>query len=134
MAGVIAQWGPKLMLVEFIRMQTRAFRTRSPDRDRATDRNNVEQVSDAITSVLDRLEAERKGLSQRVSDVLSRAAITAGNGDDEYLTRDAAQTAHLAEFESEITRGHERLDQLARNIERFKAVRLALEEEFPEHF
>lgn len=122
------------MLVQFIRSHTGVFRTRSASRNEASDRVAIRQVADAIGDVLRRLESERRGLSRRVSDVLARAAITAGNGGDEYLTREAPETAHLSEFESEIKRGQTRIGELERNLEKLRTVQLVLEQEFPEYF
>ncbi len=36
-----------------------------------------------------RLSARQAGLNRRVEDVLARAAVRFGNGDDEYLEREA---------------------------------------------
>lgn len=122
------------MLVQFIRSHTGVFRTRSASRNEASDRAGVRQVADAIGDVLGRLESERRGLTRRVSDVLARAAITAGNGGDEYLTREASETAHLSEFENEIKRGQSRINELERNLGKLRTVQQVLEQEFPEYF
>lgn len=122
------------MIVQFIRSHAGVFRTRSASRNDASDRAGVRQVADAIGEVLGRLESERRGLSRRVSDVLARAAITAGNGDDEYLTREASETAHLSEFENEIKRGQNRINELERNLDKLRTVQQTLEQEFPEYF
>ncbi len=122
------------ILVEFIRTRTQGFRTRSPTRDKATDRTYVSQVNTAIGGVLGKLESERAGLKQRMADVMSRAAITAGNGDDEHLTRDAIESDLLDGFESEMKRGQRRLVLLDSNISRFRVVQETLEAEFPEYF
>jgi hypothetical protein len=74
---------------------------------------------------LNAAEREHSGLSRRVEDVLARAAVTVGNGADEYLERDAIDSHHQALFSTEISNGQRRLEQLATEIAHFKFLRAA---------
>ena len=103
----------------------RSFRARSADRDAETDRARADSILSAIEQALDAAEKERAGLSRRVEDVLARAAVTAGNGADEYLDRDALDSHHQALFNTEISNGQRRLEQLATEITHFKFLRAA---------
>jgi hypothetical protein len=71
-------------------------------------------LSASIESALSGAEAEQAGLTRRVDDVLARAAVTFGNGDDEYLTREKLDSDHLDLFETEISNGQRRLRDLDR--------------------
>ena len=62
------------------------FKARSADRDAETDRLRAGAVMEAIESALQAAEREQSGLHGRVEDVLARAAVTLGNGSDEYLS------------------------------------------------
>jgi hypothetical protein len=66
---------------------TEAFQARSPERDAAKDNEAVRSIAAAIDQVLERAEAERSGLKNRIDTVLAQAAIVGGNDIDDYLTR-----------------------------------------------
>src|SRR4051794_27922257 len=85
------------------------FRARSPERDQRTDRERIEAILSAIEDALRQAEQEQSGLNRRVEDVLSRAAVTFGNGDDEYLEREALDNHHQDLFDKEILNGQRRL-------------------------
>lgn len=109
------------------------FRARSPERDAETDRTRVEAVMSAIDDALHAAEREQSGLNRRVEDVLARAAVTIGNGDDEYLEREALDNHHQDLFDMEILNGQRRLKELGASIAHFKFLRAAILSRFPEY-
>ena len=111
----------------------REFRARSPERDAETDRTRLDTVFGAIDQALTSAEAEQTGLTKRVDDVLARAAVTFGNGDDEYLTRESLDSHHLDLFETEIQNGQRRLRELKTSIAQFKAVKETFLAQFPNY-
>lgn len=111
----------------------REFRARSAERDAETDRERLDFVLSALDSALSNAEAEQAGLTRRVDDVLARAAVTFGNGDDEYLTREKLDSDHLDLFETEISNGQRRLRDLAVSISHFKFLKTAMLSRFPDY-
>jgi hypothetical protein len=109
------------------------FRARSPERDAETDRRRIEAIMDAIETALDAAEREQSGLNRRVEDVLARAAVTFGNGDDEYLERDALDNHHQDLFDKEIQNGQRRLKDLNSSIAHFKFLKAAMLSRFPDY-
>jgi hypothetical protein len=110
----------------------RDFRARSSDRDAGTDRSRVNSILEAIENALRATEQERSGLDRRVEDALARAAVTIGNGTDEYLERDALDSHHQDLFGSEISNGQRRLEELATIITHFKFLKAAVLSRFPD--
>ena len=108
------------------------FRARSSSRDAEADSSRVELVSRSIDEALEIAEAEHFGLNMRVEDVLARGAIALGNGTDEYLTRESADTLVQNRFDREIASGQHRLKQLAHQIKVFKFLRVELMSRFPD--
>jgi hypothetical protein len=106
------------------------FKTRSTGRDVETDYSRLEPVFRSIGQALKTSQAEYSGLDHRMQDVLARASISTGNGSDEYLDRDPADSRLLKLFDEEITRGQQRLEGLAQQIKKFKALEAALLAEF----
>jgi hypothetical protein len=111
----------------------REFKARSPERDAETDHSRLSPVFQALDQALGSAEAEQAGLARRVDDVLARAAVTFGNGNDEYLTREKLDSDHLDLFETEIQNGQRRLRELSANIAHFKFLKTALLSRFPNH-
>jgi len=74
---------------------------------------------------------QQSGLSRRVDDVLARAAVTFGNGTDEYLDRDALDSYHQDLFTIEISNGQRRLKELEVAIAQFRSIKAALLSSFP---
>ncbi|WP_027524884.1 hypothetical protein [Bradyrhizobium sp. Ec3.3] len=109
------------------------FRARSPERDAETDRTRIEAIMAAIESALQAAEREQEGLSRRVEDVLARAAVTIGNGDDEYLEREALDSHHQDLFDKEIQNGQRRLKELGSSIAHFKFLKAAMLSRFPDY-
>ena len=108
------------------------FKARSADRDAETDRSRVGCLPAAIENALRAAEQEQSGLNERVEDVLARAAVTLGNGTDEYLERDARDSHHQDLFSAEISNGQRRLKELATAIPHFKFLKTATLSRFPD--
>ena len=114
------------------RRRDRDFMARSVDRDAETDRSRLGSIFAAIENVLNAAEREQSGLNRRVEDVLARAAVTLGNGVDEYLERDARDSHHQDLFSAEISNGQRRLMELSSEITHFKFLKAAMLSRFPE--
>jgi hypothetical protein len=114
-------------------MGEREFKARSASRDAETDSGRIHAILVAIEQAVTGAEKEHAGLTRRVDDVLSRAAVTFGNGNDEYLTREQLDSDHLDLFEKEISNGQRRLRELVEGIANYKALRTALLSRFPDH-
>src|SRR3954468_9320666 len=110
------------------------FRARSPERDAETDHTRIEAIMIAIDDALHAAEGEQAGLNRRVEDVLARAAVTFGNGDDEYLEREALDNHHQDLFGAEISNGQRRLKELDVSVSHLKFVRSAMLTRFPGYF
>jgi hypothetical protein len=106
------------------------FKTRSTDRDVDTDYSRLEPVFLSIGQALKTAQAEYSGLDNRLQDVLARASISTGNGSEEYLDRDPADSRLLKLFDVEISRGQLRLEGLAQQIKKLKALEAELLAEF----
>jgi predicted outer membrane protein len=119
-------------LLSRARAQSQDFRVRSAARDGDTDRSRVSSILGALDAAIREAEQEQSGLSRRVEDVLARAAVTFGNGTDEYLERDALDSHHQTLFSNEISNGQRRLTELAATISHFKFLKAALFSRFPD--
>ncbi len=108
------------------RLGAEDFRARSADRDAETDRARVSAILEVIEDALHAAEQEQSGLNRRVEDVLARAAVTLGNGTDEYLEREPLDSYHQNLFSTEISNGQRRLKELATSITHFKFLKTAL--------
>jgi hypothetical protein len=108
------------------------FKSRSANRDAETDYSRIEPVARSIGQALKAAEAEYSGLDKRLQDVLARASISQGNGSDEYLDRDPADTHHLNLFDREIMRGQRRLEELSHQINNLKFLEVGLKTRFPD--
>ena len=125
-------WRPRAHNYFKIRLGDRNFRARSIDRDANTDRSRVNSILEAIENALSAAEQERSGLNRRAEDALARAAVTIGNGTDEYLERDALDSHHQDLFSTEISNGQRRLKELATEITHFKFLKAAALSRFPD--
>ncbi len=114
------------------RLGDQAFKARSADRDTEADRTRVSGILEAIENALHAAEQEQSGLSRRVEDVLARAAVTFGNGTDEYLEREALDSHHQDLFGTEIANGQRRLKELTTTITHFKFLKAATLSRFPD--
>jgi hypothetical protein len=115
------------------RLGDQTFRARSADRDAETDRSRIGSILEAIEEALHAAELEQSGLNRRVEDVLARAAVTLGNGTDEYLERDPLDNHYQDLFSTEIANGQRRLKELATSITHFKFLKAATLSRFPDH-
>src|SRR3984957_17967220 len=115
------------------RLGDQVFRARSADRDAETDRSRVHSIMEAVEQALNAAEHEQSGLNRRVEDVLARAAVTLGNGTDEYLEREALDSHHQDLFNAEIANGQRRLKELATAITHFKFLKAATLSRFPDY-
>ena len=109
------------------------FRVRSAERDAEADMLRVGSIVTAIETALQDAEREQAGLSRRVDDVLARAAVTLGNGTDEYLERDALDNHHQGLFDAEILNEQRRLKELAIEIGHFSFLKAAVLSRFPDY-
>lgn len=107
------------------------FRARSAGRDAETDNARIAAIIRAMDAAVEAAETEWSGLRTRIDDVIARAAVTLGNGSDEYLTREPLDTHHQNLFDQEIANGQRRLDELTHTIKHFKFVKAALLSRFP---
>lgn len=114
------------------RLGGEGFKARSPERDAETDRQRIASIVAAVDAALEAAESEQAGLSRRVEDVLARAAVTLGNGTDEYLEREALDNHHQDLFDKEILNGQRRLKELASEIAHFKFMKAAVLSRFPD--
>jgi hypothetical protein len=114
------------------RLGDQDFKARSPERDADTDKSRVGSILDAIENALHAAEQEQSGLNRRVEDVLARAAVTMGNGTDEYLEREPLDSHHQDLFSTEISNGQRRLKELANTISHFKFLKAAMLSRFPD--
>lgn len=110
-----------------------SFKARSAERDAETDRQRIGSIVASIEGALEAAENEQAGLSRRVDDVLARAAVTIGNGTDEYLEREALDNHHQDLFTAEMLNGQRRLKELATEIAHFKFVKAAMLSRFPDY-
>jgi hypothetical protein len=115
------------------RLASNKFKARSPERDAETDRDRIGSIMAAIDAALQAAESEQAGLSRRVEDVLARAAVTIGNGTDEYLEREALDSHHQDLFDAEILNGQRRLKELLAEIAHFKFMKAAVLSRFPDY-
>jgi hypothetical protein len=114
----------------FLRAGDQKFKARSADRDAETDRLRVGSILEAVEGALHAAEQEQSGLQRRVEDVLARAAVTIGNGTDEYLEREALDSHHQDLFGSEISNGQRRLKELASSITHLKFLKTEIMSRF----
>jgi hypothetical protein len=121
------------MFQQFLRARLQNyFKARSNDRDAATDYSRLSAIAEAIESALATAQAERAGLDRRIEDVLARAAVTFGNGTDEYLEREALDSHHQDLFGIEIKSGQRRLSDLATQITHLRFLKTAMATRFPD--
>lgn len=108
-----------------------AFRTRSAERDQATDNELIGGIAKAIDRALSALQAEQTGLSGRVEQAAAMASMAVGTDTDEYLSRESARESGLKQFEGEMKVGRERLVVLDRHIGNLRFLRAAFMTRFP---
>lgn len=107
------------------------FRARSASRDAETDYARALSILRAVDEALNAAKVEQNGLSERIDDVLGRAAVTLGNASDEYLTREPQESRHQDLMGREIANGQRRLAELDVTIAHFEFLRAAVLTRFP---
>jgi hypothetical protein len=100
----------------------RPFQFRSVERDAETDHQRVGSVVRAIDAAVDSARSEMEALRVRVNTARDLAAIVAGTGNDEFLTRDPKDTSRLKEFEEQMTIGETRLRVLEQQVASLAAL------------
>jgi hypothetical protein len=108
------------------------FRARSASRDAETDHARALSILRAVNEALNAAKVEQRGLSERIDDVLGRAAVTFGNASDEYLTREPQDSRHQHLMGREISNGQRRLAELDVTIAQFEFLRSAVLTRFPD--
>ena len=93
---------------------------------------DVRRIAHAIDRAMKTAEAERVLFENRIEDVVRRAAVSLGNGNDEYLEREPLDTLHLNLFDAEIRDRSKYLARLERNVEHFRTLKHSLFAAFPE--
>jgi len=111
-------------MLQALRRASSLFRVRAPNRDIEADRLRVESINHAA-------EKDLSGLKRRIDDVVARAAVTSGNADDEYLTREPADAHCQHLFDVEIKNGYRRMEALSEQIKHFRFLKTALISRFP---
>ncbi len=104
----------------------------TPQLDQPHGLEDAWRIAHAIDSALKVAESEREALTGRIEDATAWAAVSLGNGNDEYLERESLDTLHLDRFDAQIRNGNKYVVRLDRNIEHFKSLRAALLTAFPE--
>jgi hypothetical protein len=94
--------------------------------------SRVRSILGAIEGALHAAKQKQSGLDRRVEDVLARAAVTMGNGTDEYLEREPLDSHHQDLFSAEISNGQRRRKDLATEITHFKFMKAATLSRFPD--
>jgi hypothetical protein len=117
---------------KFLCLGEKGFKSRSAGRDAETDHARIATIVSAIETALVEAEKEQTGLNGRVEDALARAAVTFGNGTDEYLEREPLDNHHQNLFAADISNGQRRIGELATTISHLKFVKAALLTRFPD--
>jgi len=114
------------------RAGAKQFKARSAERDAETDHMRIASIMAAIDAALSAAESEQAGLNRRVDDALARAAVTFGNGTDEYLEREPLDNHHQDLFAADISNGQRRLRELVATISHLKFIKAAMLTRFPD--
>ena len=112
--------------------QTNHFKARSANRDAEIDLGRATSILRAIENALEETKAEHAGLRSRIDDAIARAAVTAGNNPDEYLTREPEDNHFQNLLGAEIANGQKRLNELDVAITHFKFLQTVLITRFPD--
>ena len=108
------------------------FKARSANRDAEIDLGRAASILRAIENALEETKAEHAGLRSRIDDAIARAAVTAGNNPDEYLTREPEDNHFQNLLGTEIANGQKRLNELDVAITHFKFLQTVLMTRFPD--
>lgn len=113
------------------RLRAYFFSVRSMDRNAAIDARRIATVAIAVASALRSAQIEYANLCQRLAELRVSTVMTMGNGDDDYLDREAADSERLNALETELAIGDCRLTELATMIGDFRFLKTALSTRFP---
>lgn len=102
---------------------------RGPDAEIA----RIDLIVATIDNALHAAEVEKFSLRRRVDDALSRAAVTCGNGIDEYLERESLNNHHQNLLEAEISNGERRLEELTTVITHLEFIKAAVLSRFADY-
>jgi hypothetical protein len=94
--------------------------------------NDAWRIAHAIEDALKAAETERRIFTSRVTDAVSRSAVSLGNGTDEYLERESLDSYHLDLFDTEIHDRNKYLVRLDQDIDHLKLLARSLLHGFPE--
>jgi len=108
------------------------FKARSANREAEIDLGRAASILRAIENALEDTKAEHAGLGSRIDDAIARAAVTAGNNPDEYLTREPEDNHLQNLLGTEIATGQRRLNELDVAITHFKFLQTDLMTRFPD--
>jgi hypothetical protein len=106
------------------------LKARGVGRDLENDLARLVPIGQSIDAALASTEAEYAGLKRRIGEVVARAAVTLGNGTDEYLYRDPRDNECQRLFDQEMIAGSKRLEQLLEMIGHLKFLRTAFNSRF----
>jgi hypothetical protein len=90
------------------------------------------RIAHAINDALKDADAKREVLAKEIEDATAWAAVTLGNGNDEYLEREMLDTLHLNRFDAQIREGTRHVVRLERSIAHYKLLKATLLAGFPE--
>jgi hypothetical protein len=108
------------------------LKAQPPRPDRLPGVEDAWRIAHAIDNALKAAESEKRALSDRVEDATAWAAVSLGNGNDEYLEREKLDTIHLNRFDAEIRDGSKYVIRLDQNIGYLKLLKTTLLTAFPE--
>jgi hypothetical protein len=109
-----------------------AIKTPVPEFDQPPGLEGAWRIAHAIDQALEAAELEREILAGRVENATAWAAVSLGNGNDEYLEREQLDTLHLNRFDTQIRDGNRLVVRLERNIAHYKRLKATLLAGFPE--
>jgi hypothetical protein len=112
--------------------ESNRFKARSANRDAEIDLGRAASVLRAVVHALEETRAEHTGLRSRIDHAIARAAVTAGNNADEYLTREPEDNHFQNLLGAEIANGQRRLNELEVAITHFQFLQAALIARFPD--
>ena len=105
---------------------------RLTERDKSADQQRIGAVIEAIDTAVAAALKEREALRARVNTARDLASFAVGNGGDEYLTREAADTRRVKEYEQQMSIGENRLRVLDQQIADLVALQELSSRRFPE--
>ena len=111
--------------------QLSSFRTRSRARDLDTDRRLIGDVASALERTVTSMQDERRGLTFRLDDAVSRACIFVDTDYEAYLFREPNDSNELSILENEIQQARSRLNVIDQNLANLASMIEELKNRFP---